>query len=391
MVRRVAAPRIFVSSTAYDLGHVRGQLRSAIQALAYEPVLSDFADVLYDPRTHAQTSCIKELASCDAVVLVVGSRFGSVANASALSDIDVDLLGKLDSVDLPIPELGRSISVTQLELLKAVQDQIPVFAFVEERLLHDHSTYLANKHKPFIDELEFASISQPEYAKYIFSFLDFLQARVVNNAIFPFARIEDIELTLKRQWAALFQRLMSEARLSVQGQRRVDSLAEQLDDLKVAILSSIGDAASREVARASLQFRVAIETARALAVPDLRALVEAGATWDDIMAKAGVGQAFPEPDKESASRVVLRMLDGNLFRGTLHFRRFIRLGDEWASFSALSPQQRLAVYDGVVASDTSFGTGFFLTDAYMYDDFMEQLVAVRKRAPDPVYGDEEPF
>jgi hypothetical protein len=36
-----------------------------IQGLPYEPVLSEYSDILYDPRTDAQASCLKELETCD--------------------------------------------------------------------------------------------------------------------------------------------------------------------------------------------------------------------------------------------------------------------------------------------------------------------------------------
>ncbi|WP_420450583.1 DUF4062 domain-containing protein [Ilumatobacter sp.] len=236
----MAAPRVFVSSTAYDLGHARGQLRSAILSLSYEPVLSEYADILYDPRDNAQSSCLKELASCDAMVLIVGSRFGSVANPSALAQIDDDLLERFEGGGAIDAIGGSQVSITQIELLKAVQDGLPVFSFVEERVLHDHATYIANRDKSFADDIDFASISQPEFARYIFTFLDFLNARVVNNAIFPFSRIEEIEATLKRQWASLFKRLLAESRQSSQRTHRVDTLSEQLEDLRLFALERGG-------------------------------------------------------------------------------------------------------------------------------------------------------
>ena len=45
-------PKIFVSSTCYDLNIVRSQLRGFIKRLGYEPIMSEYGDVLYDPRSH---------------------------------------------------------------------------------------------------------------------------------------------------------------------------------------------------------------------------------------------------------------------------------------------------------------------------------------------------
>ncbi len=392
----MAAPRVFVSSTAYDLGHARGQLRSAILALSYEPVLSEYADILYDPRDNAQASCLKELASCDAMVLIVGSRFGSVANPSALAQIDDGLLAAFEAGGTISAEDASRVSITQIELLKAVQDGLPVFAFVEERVLHDHATYVANREKSFADEIDFASISQPEFARYIFTFLDFLEARVVNNAIFPFSRIEDIETTLKRQWASLFQRLLTESRQSNQRTHRVDTLSEQLEDLKVAILSSMGDTTARDVARSTIQFRLLIDIVSSLNVSDLRGAVEQGISWEDLLERAGVEEILETPADEGSTqrvtRVVLRIADDGLLLGQMSTARFGRLADEWAAFVALPPSQRMAVFDGVTGSDVGLGPRFVKTSRYAYDHFSETVYAVTpKKTPDPVYGDEEPF
>jgi hypothetical protein len=52
--------------------------------------MSDYADVLYDPRSHTHDSCLKEVPGCDMVVLIIGSRFGGTAVPSALTLIDFD-------------------------------------------------------------------------------------------------------------------------------------------------------------------------------------------------------------------------------------------------------------------------------------------------------------
>ena len=69
--------RVFISSTAYDLGVLRSSLRAFVEGLGYDAVLSEYSDVLYDPREHAHASCLAEVRTCDMVVLVIGSRFGS--------------------------------------------------------------------------------------------------------------------------------------------------------------------------------------------------------------------------------------------------------------------------------------------------------------------------
>src|SRR6185312_14581871 len=88
------SPKVFVSSTCYDLGMAREQLRSFLVKLGYEPILSEYSDILYDPRTHTHTSCIKEVPNADMVVLLIGSRFGGKAVPEALGTIDMENLVK---------------------------------------------------------------------------------------------------------------------------------------------------------------------------------------------------------------------------------------------------------------------------------------------------------
>jgi hypothetical protein len=98
--------------------------------LGYEPVMSDQADVIYDPRLHTHTSCLREVANCDLVILVVGSRFGGATIPKALEMIDLEHLSDLSGAD----RFGAdktNISITQAEVLQAIQTGIPVFAFID--------------------------------------------------------------------------------------------------------------------------------------------------------------------------------------------------------------------------------------------------------------------
>ena len=48
----MAIPRVFISSTCYDLKYIRGNLLYLVRSLGYEPVLSEEGDVFYDPGKH---------------------------------------------------------------------------------------------------------------------------------------------------------------------------------------------------------------------------------------------------------------------------------------------------------------------------------------------------
>lgn len=216
----MARLRVFISSTCYDLDILRGEIRPFISGLGYEPVMSEYSDVLYDPRSHTHDSCLKDVPSCDMVVLIVGARFGGTAVPSALDQMDFSHLEKL-STKSGILESKEKLSITQLEVLKAVEAAVPVYAFVDERVLHDHHVYEKNKDKKeVIDQIEFPSIQKRETAKYIFEFINFLSHRTTNNHVLPYSRLEDIRAQLTSQWSQLFQRLLVEGRTRAQESRR---------------------------------------------------------------------------------------------------------------------------------------------------------------------------
>ena len=88
----MAELRVFISSTCYDLSLLRSQMRTLIKSIGYEPMMSDYEDVLYDPRIHTHTSCVDEVGNCDILVLIVGSRFGGKASPESLNRINFEVL-----------------------------------------------------------------------------------------------------------------------------------------------------------------------------------------------------------------------------------------------------------------------------------------------------------
>ena len=115
----MSCPRIFVSSTYYDLKHVREIIREFILNLGYEPVLSEFSDIFYRPGDTVQNSCLREISSCDIFVLIVGKRYGSY-----------------------FP--GDSLSITHREYIEAQNHSIPIYSFVDLDVLHDYEFYNKN-------------------------------------------------------------------------------------------------------------------------------------------------------------------------------------------------------------------------------------------------------
>ena len=61
----MAAPRVFISSTYYDLKHVRNDIGDFIRSLGYTPVMHDRGGVAYTQTDTIENSCYSELTTCN--------------------------------------------------------------------------------------------------------------------------------------------------------------------------------------------------------------------------------------------------------------------------------------------------------------------------------------
>lgn len=349
----MASLRVFVSSTCFDLGPIRGQLRNFLSTMGYEPIMSDYNDVLYDPRIHTHTSCIEEIATCDLIILIVGSRFGGKAIPEAISKIDFDtILEKSKSVEHL--KKKENISVTQLEVLKAVEIEIPIFTFIDNRLWSDHELYEKNKSKPILKEIEFPSIDKQETAEFIFEFVNFLRHRTKGNSINTFAKFEDIEETLKKQWAGLFQKLLNESRNKQLEFKRIDTLSNQFEDLKTAILTSIGSTNEREVARGVVRFRRLVDFFRNLRLPDYSQLLNNNLTWDEfffgivgITNIIDLDNLVPNLNRNMRFRTLLVKNDDTFYEVRYGMEYINELAQEFEAFVSLPSETRNIIFDAL--------------------------------------------
>jgi Domain of unknown function (DUF4062) len=353
----MARPRIFVSSTCYDLNVIRSELRPFIISLGYEPVMSEYYDILYDPREHTHDSCVREVPNCDMVVLIIGQRFGGTGVPAALESIDIENL-RLKSSKTELFDHAADLSVTQLEILKAVESAIPVYSFIDDRVMHDHHVYQKNKkNKSVIEQMEFPSIEKRETAKYIFEFINFLSHRSNNNSISGFSRLEDIKETLTSQWAQYFQKLLLESRQITKEARRYADFSERLDDLKAVILASISTPDLRDTARGAVQYRALINYVHGLKFDNSREVLLSNVSWADLFKKAGIVD-IKEFTNESVdswenTNTYLILDDGTFFISSFSCDELEKIKDDWVSFSGLREESRKAIVDVTLEDRTS--------------------------------------
>lgn len=174
----MAKPRIFLSSTYYDLRYVRNDLERFIRQLGYEPVMSERGQIPFGRNEALEQYCYREINTCDIVVHIVGGKFGSAASQSPYS-------------------------ISQLELKTAYELHKQIYIFVERPVHVEYRTYLKNEsNSNFI----------PQYVNdiQIYKFLKEIYNYPTNNIIADFDSVNEIIDYLREQWTGLFQRFLQD-------------------------------------------------------------------------------------------------------------------------------------------------------------------------------------
>jgi len=368
----MALLKVFVSSTCYDLGMVRAELRNFISNLGHEPVMSDYNDILFDPKDHTHESCIKEIPNSDAVILIIGSRFGGKAIPKAISGVDIEKM-KIISKHSKMLDNPENISITQLEILKAIDANIPIFTFVDTRVLHDHLFYEKNKDKGIIDSIEFPSIERKDTAVYIFEFINFLRFRSKNNSISEFSKISDIEEFLKKQWSALLQRLLFEQRGHKNELKRIQNLSEELKDIKSLVLSSISSTQAKEIGRGVLKYRRLIDFLLTFNHQNIRVLLTQDFDWQKLLTELEI-QEVKILNLNSRYRPFLYLIrnDNTFYEYRLPVTNLTRFANEWNSFKTLTYEVKTEIINAISENEqhSMASLRFHQQD---FDEFMQEF------------------
>lgn len=186
----MAKPRIFVSSTYYDLKHIRASLEAFIHSFGYEPVLFESGDIGFSHDKPLDESCYNEIKNCHMQVLIIGGSYGSPESGTILSEKE-----KKD-------QYFKFNSITKKEFEVANKRNIPIYFFVESGVLAEYSTYKKNRDNQKVIYAHVSSVN-------IFHLLDDIYALHSGNYIKPFTKAEDISDWLKLQWAHLMSEFIS--------------------------------------------------------------------------------------------------------------------------------------------------------------------------------------
>jgi len=175
----MAKPRVFISSTYYDLRVIRADLERFLKELGYDPVMFERGHIPYGREEALEEYCYREISNCDIVVTIIGGKYGSQSR-------------------------DQKSSITQKELRTAIEMGKQIYVFVEKAVLSEYRTYLGNR-----DVVGFkpVSVNDPK----VYCFIEDIYALPSGNPIEGFETSDEIIRYLKEQWAGLFQRLLQES------------------------------------------------------------------------------------------------------------------------------------------------------------------------------------
>jgi hypothetical protein len=161
---------IFVSSTCYDLSQIRSNMSDFISDIGHQPFLSEFDNFPINPNIQTIENCINNVKNeADIFILIIGNRYGSTL------------------------ETGKSI--TNLEFLTAKNKNIPIYTFIDKKVLNALSFWKNNKESNFNGIVDNVQI------------FDFIEDIRENHKLwsFEFEKSQDIISILKTQMSYLFK------------------------------------------------------------------------------------------------------------------------------------------------------------------------------------------
>ncbi|MFY7936845.1 MAG: DUF4062 domain-containing protein [Flavobacterium sp.] len=207
----MAKPRIFLSSTYFDLKHVRRHLEAFIKQMGYESVLFESGDIPFHHDQPLDESCYAEIETCHILILIIGGRYGSAATSETTPH----------EKEQKEKEISFYNSITKKEYEKAREKGIPIFIFVEKGVYGEYDTFKKNRTNKTITFAHVDSVN-------IFRLLDEIIAQRTNNFVKGFENFDDITIWLKEQWAGLFADFLSRRTTDT----KIKNLQEQIEELK---------------------------------------------------------------------------------------------------------------------------------------------------------------
>lgn len=202
-------PRIFISSTFYDLKYIREDLANFVRSYGYEPILFEDGDIGYTPGKTLDYSCYESMRNSDMVILIIGGEYGSAASGE-----------KKDG-------FKEYMSVTRNEFRTAIETGIPIFVMVDKKVIAEYGVYEANYNSI---EKENIKMTFPTTKNInVFRFIKEIKG-IVTLPIQEFERSSDIKGFISKQWADMFKNYLGSLRNEKES-RKIESSVNEMKAL----------------------------------------------------------------------------------------------------------------------------------------------------------------
>ena len=203
-------PRIFVSSTFYDLQYIREDLSNFIKAHDFDPIMFEDGDIGYTPGKALDKSCYETMKNSDMVLLIIGGLYGSPATGETKD------------------EFKEYMSVTRNEFRTAVEAGIPVFVFIDTKVFSEYAVYETNVKA--IEEQKMPIKFSATKDINIFRFIREIKG-IGNVVIIEFSKLAQIKGFLSKQWSDMFKKYLD----ILKEQKSDKKLEDAVDEMKLLI------------------------------------------------------------------------------------------------------------------------------------------------------------
>jgi len=207
-------PRVFISSTYYDLKHVRERLETFIENYGFEPILFESDKVTYQHGKPIDQSAYYEVELCHIMVLIIGGRYGSPSSQENIRE------------ERKIYD-EEFVSITRKEFETAMKKNMPILIFLDKNVNSDYETYKENQ--DFFDDLYSSQSKEKKKFKFahvdhvnIFKFIDVVKTLPVKT----FEKVEEIEAYIKNQLSGLFYLYLESLKKKSEDNKILDTISE---------------------------------------------------------------------------------------------------------------------------------------------------------------------
>lgn len=184
----MSKPRVFISSTYVDLVGLREILGSFFLERDYEPLLFERGGIYFDPQKPLDESCYDTAASVTLFILIIGGRYGSPASNRKKKT-----------------KLGNYNSVTRGEYEAALAAEVPIYTFVDSKVLNEYATWRRNRERR---GMQYAHVDNPA----IFELIDDIYRLHHNHLVIPYSSAGEIIRQISSQLAHLVEDKISQSR-----------------------------------------------------------------------------------------------------------------------------------------------------------------------------------